>query len=64
MEIYVRLDKNIIPGCVLLYQGQWTILDKHGVEKAGCANTLASNTPTLPSKGSRSHSIFVEVEKI
>ncbi|MGE5256142.1 MAG: molybdopterin-containing oxidoreductase family protein, partial [Hyphomicrobiales bacterium] len=61
MEIEVRLTEDIIPGCVSLIQGAWSVRDSRGVEKGGAANSLTSTEPTLPSQGSRTHSVFVDV---
>jgi anaerobic dimethyl sulfoxide reductase subunit A len=61
MEIEAFLTEDIIAGCVSLIQGAWTVRDAQGVEKGGAANILTSTIPTLPSQGSRTHSIFVEV---
>ncbi len=63
MEIAVALTEDIITGCVSLTQGAWTARDAHGVEKGGSANILTSTIPTMPSQGSRTHSIFVEVRR-
>ena len=61
MRIAVALTEDIVAGCVALTQGAWTAHDAQGVEIGGSANTLTSTTPTLPSHGSRTHSVFVEV---
>jgi len=61
MEIEASLTEGIISGCVSLIQGAWTARDAQGVEKGGSANILTSTIPTVPSQGSRTHSIFVEV---
>ena len=61
MEIEASLTEDIIAGCVSLIQGAWTARDARGVEKCGSANILTSTIPTVPSQGSRTHSIFVEV---
>ena len=61
MPIAVALTEDIVAGCVALTQGAWTVHDAQGVETGGSANTLTSTTPTLPSHGSRTHSVFVEV---
>jgi anaerobic dimethyl sulfoxide reductase subunit A len=63
MRIAVALTEDIIAGCVALTQGAWTIHDAQEVETGGAANTLTSTTPTLPSQGSRTHSVFVEVTR-
>jgi anaerobic selenocysteine-containing dehydrogenase len=61
MEIAAHLTEDIIPGCVSLIQGAWSVRDSRGVEKGGAANSLTSTEPTLPSQGSRTHSVFVDV---
>jgi len=61
MEIEASITKDIITGCVSLVQGSWTKRDAQGVETGGAANMLTSAVPTLPSRGSRTHSTFVEV---
>jgi anaerobic dimethyl sulfoxide reductase subunit A len=63
MRIAVALTEEIIAGCVCLPQGAWTVHDARGVEIGGAANTLTATTPTLPSQGSRTHSVFVEVTR-
>lgn len=64
MEVDVRLTRDIMPGCVCLKQGQWTNRDGRGVEQGGAANSLTSTRPTLPSGGSRTHSVFVQVRTL
>jgi anaerobic dimethyl sulfoxide reductase subunit A len=64
MRIGVVLTEDIVAGCVALPQGAWTVHDAQGVEIGGAANTLTSTTPTLPSHGSRTHSVFVEVTRL
>jgi anaerobic selenocysteine-containing dehydrogenase len=63
MEIEVNLTEDILPGVLCLLQGAWTHRDENGVEKGGAANILTSTTPTFPSQGSRTHSIFVEAAR-
>jgi anaerobic selenocysteine-containing dehydrogenase len=64
MEISVNLCDDIIQGTVSLLQGSWTTMDENGIEKGGAANMLTSTTPTLPCQGSRTHSVFIALEKI
>jgi len=64
MRIQVRLTSDIIKGTICLPQGAWTVMDKHGIEIGGATNALTSTTPTLPSQGARTHSVFVQLEKI
>ena len=59
-EAYVTED--IIRGVVCLYEGAWMDL-KEGVDYGGSANILTSTVPSLPSHGSRTHSVLVQVEK-
>lgn len=61
MVIAVDLTDDIIQGTVCLLQGAWTRMDPSGVEIASAANALTSTTPTLPCKGSRTHSVFVRI---
>ena len=39
-------------------------MDENGIEIGGATNALTSTTPTLPSQGSRTHSVFVQLEKL
>ena len=59
-EAFVTDD--IIKGVACLYEGAWMNL-KNGVDYGGSANILTSTVPTLPSHGSRTHSVLVQVEK-
>ena len=61
MEIDVTVDAHIVPGCVVLLQGDWTVRNADGLETGGSANSLTSSVPTFPSQGSRTHSTDVEV---
>ena len=66
VRIAVRVTEDIMPGVVCLLEGMWPAFaaDAAGdapVEIAGSANVLTSTEPTLPSHGSRTHSIFVQV---
>jgi len=64
MRIQVRLTDGIIEGTICLPQGAWTVMDEHGIEIGGATNALTSTTPTLPSQGSRTHTVFVQLEKM
>ena len=60
IEAYVTED--IMPGVVCLHEGAWPkYVDD--VEVQGSANAVTSTKPTLPSHGSRTHSVRVQVEK-
>jgi formylmethanofuran dehydrogenase subunit D len=62
MLISVLITEAIMPGVVCLLQGIWPNLDANGMDQAGAANILTSTVPTEPCKGSRTHSVLVEVE--
>jgi anaerobic dimethyl sulfoxide reductase subunit A len=63
LRIVSRVTDDIVPGVVCLLEGAWPSFDSEGVETAGSVNVLTSTVPTLPSHGSRTHSLFVEVKK-
>ncbi|MHA2067214.1 MAG: molybdopterin-containing oxidoreductase family protein, partial [Candidatus Thorarchaeota archaeon] len=63
LRIVSRVTEDIMPGVVCLLEGVWTTFDSEGVETAGSVNVLTSTVPTLPSYGSRTHSVFVQVKK-
>lgn len=63
MEVDVRVTEDIVAGCVSLAQGAWTVSDDQGVEIGGAANALTSTAPTFPSRGARTHSVFVQVQR-
>jgi len=62
MQISVMITEDIMPGVVCLLQGIWPSLDENGMDQAGATNILTSTEPTEPCKGSRTHSVLVEVE--
>jgi anaerobic dimethyl sulfoxide reductase subunit A len=64
MRIVSSITEDIMPGVVCLLEGVWATFDPEGVETAGSVNVLTSTVPTLPSYGSRTHSVFVQVKKI
>ncbi|PID56096.1 molybdopterin oxidoreductase [candidate division KSB3 bacterium] len=64
MEIQAKITDYIMPGVVCLSQGQWPKLTIDDVDRAGSANILTSSEPTLPSKGSRTHSVGVTVRPL
>jgi anaerobic dimethyl sulfoxide reductase subunit A len=51
-------------GVVCLHEGIWPELDSGGIDTAGSVNMLTSTEPTMPSHGSRTHSVLVEIERI
>jgi len=60
IESYVTED--IIKGVVCLYEGAWLNMNAN-IDYGGSANILTSTVPTLPSHGSRTHTVLVQVEK-
>jgi anaerobic dimethyl sulfoxide reductase subunit A len=63
-RIKAMVTEDIMPGVVCLLEGVWPIFDSEGVDTAGSANFLTSTVPTEPSKGSRTHSVLVEVTSV
>jgi len=63
VRITAMVTEDIMPGVVCLLEGVWPIFDSEGVDMAGSANFLTSTVPTEPSKGSRTHSILIQVTK-
>jgi anaerobic selenocysteine-containing dehydrogenase len=61
VHVAARVSEDIMPGVVSLAAGVWPELDEHGMDTAGSANLLTSTRPTLPSRGARTHSVWVEV---
>ena len=61
-RLRANVTKDIMPGVVSIYEGMWFSLDEDGTDIMGSANVLTSTSPTLPSIGSRTHSVQVEVE--
>ncbi|MEE8391711.1 MAG: molybdopterin-dependent oxidoreductase, partial [Anaerolineae bacterium] len=61
MHIPARVTEDIMPGVVCLLEGVWPSFEPDGTETAGSVNVLTSTVPTLPSHGSRTHSVLVEV---
>jgi len=57
------VTEDIMPGVVSLLEGVWVTFDSEGVETSGSVNVLTSTVPTMPSHGSRTHSVNVQVRK-
>jgi anaerobic dimethyl sulfoxide reductase subunit A len=64
MHIIARVTQDIMPGVVCLLQGAWPSFEADGTDTAGAANVLTSTVPTLPSLGSRTHSVLVQVTQV
>ena len=57
----VRVTDKIAAGTVSLNQGAWVTISK-GTILEGSVNIVTSTEPAMPSRGSRTHSIAVEVK--
>ncbi len=64
MRIMARVTEDIMPGVVCLLEGAWPFFEPDGTDTAGAANVLTSTVPTLPSRGSRTHSVLVQVTQV
>ena len=56
-----RVTDDVMPGVVSLLQGIEPEPDAEGCDVAGAVNVLTSDEPSVPSRGSRTHSVLVEV---
>ncbi|MDC7239250.1 MAG: molybdopterin-dependent oxidoreductase [Spirochaetales bacterium] len=65
MTVPVKITTGIIPGTVSLNEGLWPRLtgEASTVDTGGSANMLTSTEPTLPSRGSRTHTVFVQLTR-
>ena len=63
MHIPARVTEEIMPGVVCMIEGGWPALDADGMDTAGAVNVLTCTEPTMPSEGSRTHSIRVQVAR-
>ena len=63
VRVAARVTKEIMPGVVCLPEGAWLSFDSKGIDTAGSVNVLTSTVPTLPSHGSRTHSVLVQVTR-
>jgi anaerobic dimethyl sulfoxide reductase subunit A len=63
VRIKARVTQEIMPGVVSLLEGSWPRFEPDGTDTAGSANVLTSTEPTLPSQGSRTHSVSVQVSR-
>ncbi|HSR29837.1 MAG TPA: molybdopterin-dependent oxidoreductase [Anaerolineae bacterium] len=63
LRIKACVTEDIMPGVVCLLEGVWPAFEPDGVDTAGSVNVLTSTVPTLPSYGSRTHSVLVQVTR-
>jgi len=61
--VEAHVTRDIMRGAVCLHEGAWPAFGEDGAERSGSANVLTSTEPTLPSHGSRTHSVLVQVER-
>ena len=64
MRIMARVTEDVMPGVVCLLEGAWPSFEPDGTDTAGAVNVLTSTVPTLPSHGSRTHSVLVQVTQV
>lgn len=68
LEIKGLVTDRIIKGTVSLTEGLWPDLtvssDGRTTDLGGSANILTSTVPTLPSRSSRTHTVFVQVRRV
>jgi anaerobic dimethyl sulfoxide reductase subunit A len=62
IRIEAFVTEDIIPGVVCLLEGAWPKYEGD-IEVQGSANAVTSTRPTLPSHGSRTHTVHVQIEK-
>jgi anaerobic dimethyl sulfoxide reductase subunit A len=62
LRIPAMVTEDIAMGVICILEGVWPIFDVDGVETSGAVNVLTSTVPTQPSQGSRTHTVFVQVD--
>jgi anaerobic dimethyl sulfoxide reductase subunit A len=62
LRIPAMVTEDIALGVVSILEGVWPTFDADGVETSGAVNVLTSTVPTQPSQGSRTHTVFVQVD--
>jgi anaerobic dimethyl sulfoxide reductase subunit A len=63
LQIEARVTEDIMPGVVSILEGAWPNINSDGIDTAGSVNILTSSIPTLPSQGSRTHSVIVQITR-
>lgn len=61
IQIEAHVTDDIMPGVICIHEGTWPRFE-NGVDVNGSVNVLTSTVPTMPSYGSRTHSVLVQVE--
>jgi len=64
LEIPIHITENIMPGVVSILQGGWPAASSGGLSNTGSPNFCTSAEPTMPSRGSRTHSVWVKIGKM
>ncbi|MGF1760266.1 molybdopterin-dependent oxidoreductase [Photobacterium sagamiensis] len=64
VEIPAKITPRIMPGVVGLANGAWRDVDKNGVDKGGCANTLSGHLQSPIGKGNSHKTMLVEVKSV
>jgi len=62
VQIEAYITEDIMENVVCIHEGVWSQFNEDNVELNGSVNVLTSTIPTLPSHGSRTHSVCVNVE--
>lgn len=63
LAITVARTEEILPGVVSILQGAWPAMNSAGLTAEDNPNFCTSAEPTMPSRGSRTHSTWVDVRK-
>ncbi|OED42985.1 dimethyl sulfoxide reductase subunit A [Endozoicomonas sp. (ex Bugula neritina AB1)] len=64
VHVLAKVTPRIMPGVTALGEGAWRKLDRKGIDKGGCINTLTRLKPTPLSKGNPQHTNLVEIAKV
>ncbi len=65
VSVEAEVTDGIMPGVVCLPAGMWPAAEPDGddarADRSGAPNYLTSTEPTMPSRGARTHTVFVDV---
>jgi anaerobic dimethyl sulfoxide reductase subunit A len=64
VQIEAHVTEDIMKGVVCIQEGIWPRFNEENIEVNGSVNVLTSTDPTLPSHGSRTHSVHVQAELV